>query len=251
MKKRISILFNNFQNECRRFLFLNRYYAICLGILLGFIFLEALLSYAYTHYPSTFLGGLYDVMSRAFLVIILTSLSALVIGLFIPFLMAAVSAIRITRMSHNQVETPLRAHQDNPISNNLSIVIPSDFERLFKTWITTRNGDLVMITGNRTLYSMMKERMAKIQKWNQTDLQRLGYILYELEAVETNGHSLSYRDWISLLFRKLGRTDTPASPDKSKVKNLSSQFVDFKEFKFLSDAAKKLFPNQKINLQFE
>lgn len=260
MNKRFSKVFNDFHNECKRSFFLpNSYYSICLGVLLVFIFLWALLTYSYTHYPSKLPEWVYDVAFRACKVIAYSSLIALSIGIFGPFLVAVVSVIRMSRhrtnVPQNQVETPLYAHQDSPNSNNLSIVIHSDFETLFKEWFTTRlatkDKDLIRITGGvRTIFTTMKKKMVQIEKWSQTDLQRLGYILYHIGAVENNGENLQYTDWIPLFFEKLGRTDAPTVPDPSKFLGIKSNGVDFNAFKFLYDAA-KIASDEEITLIFE
>lgn len=256
MTKRLSKVFNDFHNECKRFLLPNWCYFTCLGILLWFVFLLALLSYSYTHYPSRLLEGVYDVTSKALLVIIESSFAAFIIGLLVPFLIAAISAIvmnrHITDESQNSVETPAYALQASPESESLSISIPSNFENSFKTWFTTRQGDLVRITGNKTLCSMMKEKISIIKNWKQTDLQRLGYLLYEIGAVENHGKNLDYKDWIPIWFEILGRTDAPAKPDSSKFLNKASNDVDFNDFKFLYEAAQKVSPKkERIIFKFE
>ena len=255
MNKRLSKVFNDFHNECKHFFLPNWCYFTCLGILLWVVFLWGLLFYSYTHYPSRLLEGVYDVTSVALLVIIKGSIWALIIGLLGPVLIATISAIVMnspkTDVSQNSVETPAYALQASPDSEDLSIHIPSNFEDLFKTWFTTRQGDLVRITGNKTLISMMKAKMVQIKEWCPTDLQRLAYLLYGIGAVANDkekGKKLSYKDWVELFFSELGRI--PPKPD-SKAKELySSRAIDFKEsFEFLFKAAQLLFPE--INPDFE
>lgn len=198
-----------------------------------------------------------------FLLILVVAASGmfLVFGSIVPALSAWASVLGSKRVIPNEkdsfqpsVETPAISCNTKITPKELSINIPRNFESQFDKWFTTHNLYVSPITGNHSPYKLMKERMESIQEWSLSNLQRLGYLLYEIDAIATDEKGLkrSYQDWNNDFFKELGRTKIPKA-DSSKAKRLyMAEGIDFKkEFGFLYLAAKKKFPQKQFDVLFE
>lgn len=185
----------------------------------------------------------------------------LVFGSIVPALGAWASVLGSKRVKPNEkvsfqltVETPTISCNTKLPQKELSICIPRNFDSQFDKWFITHNIFVSPITGKYSPYKMMKKRMESIQEWSLSNLQRLGYLLYEIDAIATDKKGLkrSYQDWNNVFFKELGRTKIPKA-DSSKVKKLyMAEGIDFKkEFGFLYLAAKKKFPKKQFDVLFE
>lgn len=236
-------------DECYRQFAPQKYYQIAYIGLFGSLVLYLIAEIGYKVFSSelpTIIDFLIVIIQILLILSTVAFASFLVFGTVVPALAALASAAGAKRAKPKSmespqpnVETPTFTCVDTAHPKDLSISISADFEKLFQMWMVTRIGHLRGIVGIQTVFSKMKKTMQTIQNWCQTDLHRLGYILYHSGAVEKHGKNLSYSEWISLFFAKLGRNDAPAIPDTSKFMNIASKDVDFNAFRFLYDAALK------------
>ena len=211
------------------------FYLTSIGIFVVSVLYYASILYLNEHYPSSISEAASDLGSRLGKIGLLGSLSALALGLLIPFCMAVIYIIvrnhksKKINCTKKQVETPTGVSIETKETKNrpskITITNKEELKNVFIPYFWKPQPlDGGQDRGFITLVETLEEGI-----WSITDLGRIALILWCSNVV--NPKYDDFRAWMKMFFEMLGRQDCPENPDRGSYKHFYQNGLD------------KIFPN--------